>query len=449
MDKIEIKKIMKKILNDLIRNKKEVFFISYLEENKYLAVLLPTINDITFNIGSEGYTLCNEQYEVNEIYLNQFIKVLLDVRFLKTIISKDDLYFVNPRYKFYFEYLYNTLNNNSYYKVKEVVEDLIAKIKYIFPDFTDINKECLYDKEIGTKIIEYNSIINNFLNKDKLYDILYDMDDDTQLIYQKIKDEAINYKKAKSYIDMYCEKSLDDYNQVLFSLAIDKKIDEDRDKKIDEDLNYNFKCLLMNYLDRQINPNKNIVNITKYDNIYLTSDLHFGHKNIIKYENRDEILNINTVEEHDNRLIENWNSEVKKNDLVFILGDFSFYKAEETNSILEKLNGDKILIIGNHDQTFLNKIRFDKSLFKEICYYKEFEYKGYNICLMHYPIKSFNGMLRENSIHFCGHIHSTNEELSRHTYNVGVDVNNYKPIEINEAIQKALLNENGITNSKE
>ena len=148
MDKIEIKKIMKKILNDLIRNKKEVFFISYLEENKYLAVLLPTIDDITFNIGSESYTLCNEQYEVNEIYLNQFIKVLLDVRFLKTIISKDDLYFVNPRYKFYFEYLYNTLNNNSYYKAKEVVEDLIAKIKYIFPDFTDINKECLYSNKI-------------------------------------------------------------------------------------------------------------------------------------------------------------------------------------------------------------------------------------------------------------------------------------------------------------
>ena len=44
---------------------------------------------------------------------------------------------------------------------------------------------------------------------------------------------------------MYYEKSLDDYNQVLFSLAIDKKIDEDRDKKIDEDLNYNFKCLLI------------------------------------------------------------------------------------------------------------------------------------------------------------------------------------------------------------
>ena len=68
---------------------------------------------------------------------------------------------------------------------------------------------------------------------------------------------------------------------------------------------------------------------------------------------------------------------------------------------------------------------------------------------MHYPIKSFNGMLRENSIHFCGHIHSTNKELSRHTYNVGVDVNNYKPVEINTAIQKALLNENGIINSKE
>ena len=55
--------------------------------------------------------------------------------------------------------------------------------------------------------------------------------------------------------------------------------------------------------------------------VYLTSDLHFGHKNIIKYENR----NYNTVEEMDEDFIKKWNNKVNNNDLVYILGDFSWY----------------------------------------------------------------------------------------------------------------------------
>ena len=79
--------------------------------------------------------------------------------------------------------------------------------------------------------------------------------------------------------------------------------------------------------------------------IYFTSDLHFGHKNILEYENRNIKMDVKTIEEHDNKLIYSWNSIVKNNDLVFILGDLSFYNAETTNNIVKRLNGSKVLIL--------------------------------------------------------------------------------------------------------
>lgn len=69
--------------------------------------------------------------------------------------------------------------------------------------------------------------------------------------------------------------------------------------------------------------------------IYYTSDLHFGHKNIIQLTSRP----FSSVEEMDEVLIKNWNSKVTKNDLVYILGDFTWYNSAEKNlKILERLN---------------------------------------------------------------------------------------------------------------
>lgn len=156
---------------------------------------------------------------------------------------------------------------------------------------------------------------------------------------------------------------------------------------------------------------------------YITSDLHFGHKNIIKYENRP----FQDVEEMDNCLINMWNNTVNDNDLVYILGDFSWYGGAKTIEILKRLKGRKILIVGNHDCNYLDKIDFDKSLFEEICYYKEIKRNKRLICMMHYPIANWNGE-EHGSIHLFGHIHTMDNEaqrfmLKRHNcYNVGYDV---------------------------
>ena len=163
--------------------------------------------------------------------------------------------------------------------------------------------------------------------------------------------------------------------------------------------------------------------------IFVTSDLHFGHINIIKYENRP----YGGVEEMDGGLIKNWNGVVGKDDLVYILGDFSWYNGEKTNEILEQLNGKKILIIGNHDERFLKDKKFNKDLFEEICYYKQFKHNKKVYVLFHYPIAEHNGKMH-GYIHLYGHIHSTDPELEKELgflcHNVGVDRNNYTPVNI-------------------
>lgn len=186
-----------------------------------------------------------------------------------------------------------------------------------------------------------------------------------------------------------------------------------------------------------------------YKNVFITSDNHFGHSNIIEYENRDEKMCISGVMEHDNKLIENWNKVVKKDDLVLILGDFSFHKPAGTENILRHLNGDKVLISGNHDM-FLENKKFDKTLFKAIYQYKETKYRGQEICLMHYPLQRFKHQDRIDkcAVMLFGHIHSRPMEIPKHSYNVGVDVNNYTPIRLEEAIEKARNNNGGQINGK-
>lgn len=206
---------------------------------------------------------------------------------------------------------------------------------------------------------------------------------------------------------------------------------------------YNLeKSIIETSLKEELNINVEKVIINKYKNIFVTSDIHFGHKNIIKYENRQEALSIDNIIEHDEEIITRWNDVVGKKDLVFILGDLSFRNIDETMNILNNLNGDKILIKGNHDDMYLKKKRFDTSLFKEILDYKEFNYNGYNVCMMHYPINYFRNQDKEKNpaVMLHGHIHSNPVVVPKYSYNVCMDLNNYAPIKLQTAIDKALSN---------
>ena len=85
--------------------------------------------------------------------------------------------------------------------------------------------------------------------------------------------------------------------------------------------------------------------------IFYISDTHFGNENILKLCDRP----FATIEEMNERLIENWNSKVKGADAVYILGDM-FFKCKDTKSILCRLKGKKYLFVGNHDESSVGKI---------------------------------------------------------------------------------------------
>lgn len=167
---------------------------------------------------------------------------------------------------------------------------------------------------------------------------------------------------------------------------------------------------------------------------FFTADIHFDHKNIIKLSNRP----FSNVQEMNFELIENWNNTVKENDDIFILGDFLFGEnSERASQLLNMLNGRKYLIKGNHDK-YLKK-NFNEELFEWIKDYYDLRYKKRHFILFHYPILEWDKFFNE-SIHLYGHVHNMWQDEFKNIYNgkkalnVGVDVNNYCPISIEQVI---------------
>ena len=85
---------------------------------------------------------------------------------------------------------------------------------------------------------------------------------------------------------------------------------------------------------------------------YFISDLHLGHKNVLKFDNRPFI----NIEEHDKTIIDNWNSKVNDKDDVYVLGDISWHNATKTIEIFKQLKGHIHLVQGNHDNSKKQRI---------------------------------------------------------------------------------------------
>lgn len=191
---------------------------------------------------------------------------------------------------------------------------------------------------------------------------------------------------------------------------------------------------------------KNLLNLID-ENTFIISDHHFGHKNIEKYEpirkkKADELGYQNSEQ----MLIDLWNRTVGKNDIVLYLGDFSF-KGNTPEHYLEKLNGIKIFIFGNHDP-----IRSSKSYHSVYGLYIEFNdellihssedkyhsgiiktIKGKKVMFCHYPLE-YNDSWDNKKEHLknriaklkkfydefgCdivvhGHVHSNSKEVDYH-----------------------------------
>ena len=79
---------------------------------------------------------------------------------------------------------------------------------------------------------------------------------------------------------------------------------------------------------------------------YYIADLHFFHENLNTKMDKRGFANVNAMNDY---MLKQWNSKVCNRDEVVILGDLSWGKSEETNQLLQKLNGRLYLIQGNHD----------------------------------------------------------------------------------------------------
>lgn len=169
--------------------------------------------------------------------------------------------------------------------------------------------------------------------------------------------------------------------------------------------------------------------------IYFTSDLHFGHKNIIVYENEAR-GRFSSVDEMNECLINNWNETVGADDTVYILGDVFMGQMDLIDSIMPKLNGTKILIRGNHDTN--KRVERMKIYLDGVYDIYNVKYGDAFIVLCHYPMREW--LHKEHgSIHLYGHVHSNEHRngvlCEKNSYHIGIDTNNLKPVSIEEVIK--------------
>lgn len=184
---------------------------------------------------------------------------------------------------------------------------------------------------------------------------------------------------------------------------------------------------------------KNTDKVKKIDipaeKIFFTSDMHFGHEGIIIFANRP----FDSAEKMDQTLIRNWNQTVPEDGLTFVLGDIGNTDKKPVMEKLNKLNGQKILIRGNHDHIYKEEAL--RTVFEEIhdlLYIRIFANRASRyqyIALCHYPMLDWQNSFR-GAWQLFGHLHTREiiefeyfkTRLFPKQYDVGVDNNDFRPV---------------------
>lgn len=186
--------------------------------------------------------------------------------------------------------------------------------------------------------------------------------------------------------------------------------------------------------------------------IFFTSDWHIGHENSIKFDKRP-YKDLNHMHES---LISNFNKQVTEDGLTYFLGDVITHSTEQAREVISRLNGTKILLVGNHDKKY------------ESCYNTGFDAVMHTasmvihnqvVTLSHCPLQgvfredtstmkgstegeNWHGeaknrifsVLDEGQFHLHGHIHSPNGGKSTRIlgrqFDVGLPGNNFRPVHI-------------------
>ncbi len=286
---------------------------------------------------------------------------------------------------------------------------------------------------------------------------------DTGVVYLDVQPspELETYRRElRDKLQGYCDLCQYDYNEPFeFHSTIAMRLNHEKAEEIKRGIVHNkryshrmlrvtllkngkilaeYDFCLRRMLDRRKALSKQVLSETfekcaneqKPTQVFITSDLHLGHTNIIRYCNRP----FKDVHEMNRTLVYNWNSTIRKNDIVYFLGDLAFGRNSSTDSWLHKLNGRITFIKGNHDES--NSIRMLDHFITE--------FEGIKFYLTHDPANvpdTWNGW----TIH--GHVHNNSPDYDiRRKYpyinydkrrvNVSVELTKYKPLKLNTIVRQ-------------
>jgi calcineurin-like phosphoesterase family protein len=173
---------------------------------------------------------------------------------------------------------------------------------------------------------------------------------------------------------------------------------------------------------------------------WVTSDLHWGHQNIMKFCPESRARFRNDVAYMNEAMVKEWNALIGTADLVYILGDVAFLPAEKAVATVRRLNGVKILVEGNHDRKLLQDQDF-RDCFAQIHKYLYINYNGTKVVMSHYPFLEWDQMHR-GSVMLHGHMHGSITGMEKYRMqDVGIDATGMIAVSLDEVIAKALKRE--------
>ena len=174
--------------------------------------------------------------------------------------------------------------------------------------------------------------------------------------------------------------------------------------------------------------------------IYFSSDLHFCHNKDFIYKARG----FNSIEEHDEELIERFNSIVTPEDDLWILGDLMLGDNDEGIKKIKQLNGNLHIIYGNHDSDIRIAAYNTLDNVVEGGFGVRLKYAGRTFYLSHYPTLTSNTddeqkPLKRRVFNLCGHSHTQDRFCDMKKgftcYHVELDAHDCYPVSIDEVVE--------------
>lgn len=160
--------------------------------------------------------------------------------------------------------------------------------------------------------------------------------------------------------------------------------------------------------------------------IWFTSDLHFFHDRVLEFHSKRKEIFGKDIQSAKEAMITLQNSRVSKNDTVYILGDLAFGGVEDKRKLFMRLNGNKVLVLGNHDKvpnklkSYFNHITQIKNLtFKKSVY--NFLHRDLEIIMCHFPMLTWEHK-EKGSVMVHGHCHGKVDKINEDSKDLRVDV---------------------------